>query len=113
MIHRWRMRGPLQAYLDGEMPDATRGALTEHLRRCEACAAAARRLAETDQLLGGIRPTPHALMPAASRALLERALAEAGIHRGGPGRGFPLLAWGLAAALVAMGSGAAAWWYRS
>src|SRR5437016_5328388 len=104
------MREPLQSYLDGELTAARRAALAGHLQQCDRCAASLRRLAESDRLLIAFRPPAGALSPAASRALLDRALAKAGARRGGPGSGMPLLAWGFAVFLIIVASGVAAWW---
>src|SRR5438445_3551108 len=104
------MREPLQSFLDGELSEARRAALAGHLEHCARCASALRRQAESDHLLLSLRPVPGALSHAASRAVLERALAEAGVGRGGPGRGMALLAWGFAVCLLIVVSGAAAWW---
>jgi hypothetical protein len=111
MIHEWRMRGALQSFLDDELSQTRRTTLSGHLEQCVTCAATVRRLAEADRLLADVRPGAPMLSPAAARALLDRALAEAGRGRSG-GRGTPFLAWGLAATLIVVASGAAAWRWR-
>ncbi len=103
--------GLLQALWDGELPEARRAALTAHLEACDACAAALERISERDRRLVAARPTPPPLPPAASRALLERALAEAGVRRGHHGGNWLPLAWGFAAGFALLASGAClAWW---
>src|SRR5439155_12969089 len=83
-----------------------------HLERCAPCAAALQRLAEGDRRLAAARPTPPPLSPAASRTLLDRALAEAGVRRRSQWGGWLPLAWGFAAvfALIASGVGMT-WWH--
>jgi hypothetical protein len=110
MIHRWRMQGALQSYLDDELSDAARAALARHLDRCASCAAGVRRLGEADALFAAARPTPPALMPPATQALLERALAEAATR--GPGRRWLMMTWSLAAGMAVVAAGCAAWWWR-
>ena len=112
MIHSWWMRERLQSLLDGELSEARRGAVAGHLEHCPRCATALQRMSEGDRLLVSNRPIPQTLSHAAAEALLERALAEARVGRGGPWRGMTLLAWGFAALLVIAASGAAAWWRR-
>jgi hypothetical protein len=110
MIHEWRMRSRLQSFKDGELSPASRIALAQHLTECPACTAAVHRLTEMDHLLLRGCPTPPPLPTAVTHAMWERALAESRRFPGGPGRGWPLLAWGLTAGLVVAATGAAAWW---
>lgn len=112
MIHSWWMRERLQSYLDGELPEERRAALAAHLEQCVPCASSLHRMTVCDQLLVTHRPAPGALSPAASLALLERAMAEARAGRHRPGRGPTLLAWGFAALLAIAASRTAAWWTR-
>src|SRR4051812_47078606 len=104
------MRERLQSYLDGELPERRRAGLAAHLERCVPCASQLHRMAVCDRLLVSHRLMPESLSPAASLALLERAMAEARAGRGGPSRGMTLLVWGFSALLVVAASGAAAWW---
>src|SRR6266849_2991553 len=106
------MRKRLQSFLDGELSEARRAALADHLERCACCASVLHRMTVCDQLLVACHPVPGALTPAASLALLERAMAEARLTRGGTRHGTTLLAWGFAALLAIASSGAAALWCR-
>jgi hypothetical protein len=112
VIHSWWMRERLQLLLDGELSEARRVGVEEHLRRCPRCAAMYQGMAEGDRLLMAHNPCPTPITPPAAEALLARALVEARVSRGGPWRGMTILAWGFAALLIIAASGAAAWWRR-
>jgi putative zinc finger protein len=100
----------LHSFLDEELPASQHAALSAHLDQCARCAAALRRLKELDRLVVGVRPHPEALSHAASRALLDRALREAGTRRGGGRGGWLTLAWGFAAGMTLVASGIASQW---
>jgi Putative zinc-finger len=81
MIHGWRMQRALVSFHEGELPRRNRAALAAHLERCPGCAAALRRLAESDRLLAAARPDAEALSPETAERILQRALAQAGARR--------------------------------
>jgi anti-sigma factor RsiW len=106
MTHIKRIRDEVQAFHDGELPQARRAALAEHLARCSECTAERQRLQECDRLLADAWPEPEAFSPDSARDLLQRALAEAGARRREYRRQRARVAWRLAAAvfLLSMGS---------
>jgi hypothetical protein len=81
MTHGWRMQRALVSFHEGELSRRNRAALAAHLKRCPGCAAALRRLAESDRLLTAARPEAEALSPETAQRILQRALAQAGAPR--------------------------------
>jgi hypothetical protein len=77
MIHGRRMQRALVSFHEGELPRRNRAALATHLERCPGCAAALRRLAESDRLLAAARPEVETLSPESAQRILRRALAGA------------------------------------
>jgi len=54
---RW-VRSVLPAYMDGELKESTAAAVRQHLAHCPTCAARARMLAESWNLLDEVEPPP-------------------------------------------------------
>ncbi len=73
--HRWERR--LALHVEGDLPPPRRGALERHLRECEACAALAEELGESQDLLKSLNAdrVPDASLARVRREVLPRAAA--------------------------------------
>ncbi|HZP83357.1 MAG TPA: zf-HC2 domain-containing protein [Chthonomonadaceae bacterium] len=111
-LHRRYQRARIQAFQEGELPEARQDALARHLERCQECADELRRLNETERLLTDAQPEPARLSAAASQALFERAFANAALPappaRGSDAR-LRLVRYGAAALVLGIAVGIFGW----
>jgi RNA polymerase sigma-70 factor (ECF subfamily) len=81
-LHCWRARRHVSAYLDGELDDATRRSVEQHLESCPTCPPLYASLVGVRATLGGLRD-PDTVVEGAMAERIHELLGSEGGPRGG------------------------------
>ena len=77
-LHCWRARRHVSAYLDGELDDATRRSVEQHLAACPTCPPLYASLVGVRATLGGLRDPDTVVEDAIAERIHERLASEGG-----------------------------------
>jgi RNA polymerase sigma-70 factor, ECF subfamily len=83
-LHCWRARRHVSAYLDGELDDATRRSVEDHLESCPTCPPLYASLVGVRATLGGLRDPDTVVEGAIAERIHVRLAGEGAARRRGP-----------------------------
>jgi RNA polymerase sigma-70 factor, ECF subfamily len=83
-LHCWRARRHVSAYLDGELDDATRRSVKDHLESCPTCPPLYASLVGVRATLGGLRDPDTVVEGAIAERIHVRLAGEGAARRRGP-----------------------------